>query len=191
MKDAILAACGALFVAGTVALSAQTPARPATPSPATQPVAPTRAEEKTVTVTGCLKTLDAAMSPTGAAPSSASTPSAGTSVATRYVLTNVESDMTSGSSSGSAAAVATQYAVTADSTSVNLSPHVNHKVRITGKATPASPTAAPSSSTATGTRPTDPERTGDRMAAMPKPMATLAATSLTMVSATCATTSLQ
>jgi hypothetical protein len=153
-------------------------------------VAPTRAEEKTLTVTGCLKTWDAAMSPTGAASSGASTPSASTPVATRFVLTNVESDMTSGSAAGSAVAVASQYAVTADA-SVNLSTHVNHKVRITGKATPPAPATAPSSSTATGTRPTDPERTGDRMAAMPKPMATLAATSLTMVSASCATTSLQ
>ena len=108
------------------------------------------------------------------------------------MLTSVESDMTSGSAAGLATAVATQYSVTADSSAVNLSSHVNHKVRITGKATPASPSTTPSELSTPGARPGDPERTVERMStAIPKPMATLAATSLTMVSATCATTSLQ
>jgi hypothetical protein len=64
MNGAISLACGAIAVAGTLTLSAQTPpTRPQTPT--TTPSTPQRSDDKrddnkTVTVTGCLKTWDAA-----------------------------------------------------------------------------------------------------------------------------------
>ena len=69
MKPPFLAACGALTIAGTMSLAAQTPTQP--PATRPQPPAPTqpaRTDSSTVTVTGCLKPWDNTM---GAMPTDA------------------------------------------------------------------------------------------------------------------------
>jgi hypothetical protein len=190
-KHAIIAACGAIAVAGTMTLSAQTQPRP-TPRPA--PSTPSRTDEKTTTVTGCLKAWDAAA---GAPATDATAPAA---PAQRFVLTNIEPNPMSAPSEGAPARAGgagtmgtKQYVLTAD-TGVNLAAHLNHKVRVTGKAIThtehsAAETTRPPETTRPGEvpvpRPADPGRTIDRTD-MATAWTTLAVSSVTMVSATCA-----
>ena len=197
-------ACGTLAVAGSLTVAAQTPATPQTPT--TQPSTPSRTDanrpdDKTMTVTGCLKTWDAAM---GAASTgtSAGTSAAGTSGGGRFVLTNVE-DGASGANAGAAAPPASatgtgntagtsamgagkQYTIVADS-GVNLAPHVNHQVRITGRLSQGDQMmsgAKPGGTTSDPSRPPEASRPADsgRSAAG---MTTLSATAVTMISNTC------
>ena len=192
MKYAILATCGALAVATTLTVSAQTPtSTPRPPSPTPAPSTPTMSksgpDDKTITVTGCLKNWDNSM---GTAP-------AGTG-ATTYVLTNVESDDTmakpkpEGTAAMAQSTVATQYVLTAAS-SVNLTAHLNHKVRVSGTTSKMAGHSAVGATAPSDTRkpgesdkgkPGDPsrpvmDRAGD------KAQAKLNVTSVTMVSATC------
>jgi hypothetical protein len=192
MKHSLSAALGAIAVAGTLTLSAQTPTPPTpraqtpTPSPST----PSRTDDKTMTLTGCLKAQDASMD----AGRPASAPSSGTAAAGKFVLTTVEGNSmatskpdatTPGSTMPSASnAGGKQYALTAGA-GVNLAAHVNHQVRVTGtldaaaKADPTKP-----SSTA---RPGEASPSGDRMG-MDKAWPTLAVTSVTMISSSCTAT---
>lgn len=178
MKHAILATCGALTLAGTIAVSAQTPVRPPAPQPS--PTTPSRTDDRSITVTGCLKTWDekGGMVPTGGA------------AGTRYVLTNLEGDKAAaGMTSGPSTLLPQQYVLMPDST-VNLTPHVNHKVTLTGKTSTAMPEhAEPGMRPAeAGARPADPAQPGTPhagMGAMDKAFATLSVSSLTMVAATC------
>jgi hypothetical protein len=189
MKHTILAACGALAVAGTMTLSAQTPTpAPRPPSPTPAPSTPTmsnpRSDEKTVTVTGCLKTWDSSM---GQAPAAA-TATAGA----KYVLTNVEAEGASpgatreGATETSGSSVESQYALTADA-SVKLAAHLNHKVRVTGKASRMTDHSATGASRPMdpAAKPGDPPRTGMDKAHKNAMWSTLNVTSLTMISATC------
>jgi hypothetical protein len=196
MKHAIIAACGALAVTGTMTLSAQTPPRPTTPRPSDS--TPTRTDDKTLTVTGCIKAWDAAA---GAPATGTPTPSATTAGAppNRFVLTNIEPNPMNAPSEGAparaggAGTMGKQYVLTAD-TGVNLAAHLNHKVRITGKAITTTEHSAADATRAPGTtrpgevpapRPTDPPRTAENTD-MTKAWTTLAVSSVTMVSATCA-----
>lgn len=181
MKHVIFATCGALAVAGTMTFAAQEPMRPPAPTPS--PSTPARTDDRTITVTGCLKTWDekGGMVPTGDA------------AGARYVLTNVEGDkgmtdratpdVAAPAPSGAPAMAAppTQYVLTPES-SVNLAPHVNHKVTVTGKTSTATDDhAAPTS------RPGDPEPAQPHagMRAMSGTFTNLTVSSLTMVSTTC------
>ena len=191
MKHVILATCGALAVAGALTVSAQTPtSTPRPPSPTPAPSTPTMsnsADDKPITVSGCLKTWDNSM---GTAPAG--------SGATTYVLTNVESDdtMAKGKPESTAAkpesttatrptTAASQYIVTAAS-SVNLAAHLNHKVRVSGTTSkmtdPSGAGTTPPS--AEPQKPGDPARPATDRAGDKGP-AKLNVTSLTMVSATC------
>jgi hypothetical protein len=204
MNHSLFAAFGALVVAGSLTLSAQTPTTPAprpqtptTPSPST----PARTDDKTMTVTGCLKAGDAA---TADGPTSRGTASGAT-----FKLTNVVEDATStnrpsASTPGAAtpgamstSSAGKQYMLTADS-GVNLSAHVNHQVRVTGKMSETADHSRETTSTpaAPGARPTDPAEPGstvrpgetpttrDHMT-MDKASSTIAVSSVTMISSSC------
>ncbi|MGE4085843.1 MAG: hypothetical protein AB7H93_22870 [Vicinamibacterales bacterium] len=203
MKHAIYATFGAFAVAGTLTV-AHTPTpsspRPQTPSPS--PSTPARTDDKTITVTGCLKAWDASMD-TGRGGST--TPPA-TTAANRFVLSNVTADMSGTAKPATGTATPgrpspeagghsmgarddTQYVLTADS-GVNLSAHLNHQVRVTGKMTePAdrpAPATRPTAPTPTRdpSRPGETPRTGDRMGA-DKAWSTIAVSSVTMISTSC------
>jgi hypothetical protein len=205
MKHSLFAAFGAVAVAGTLTLSAQTPTpptpRPQTPAPS--PSTPSRTDDKTMTLTGCLKAQDASMD----AGRATSAPSAATAAAGKFVLTTVDGNSmgtskpdstTPGSTTpGASNAGGKQYALTADA-GVNLAAHVNHQVRVTGKLSDASdhsggtmahdpaakPDAAKPSSTA---RPGEATPSADR-ANMGKAWPTLAVSSVTMISSSCTAT---
>lgn len=175
MTRSIFATGGALALAATITLAAQTPPPPTQRPAPSSPGTTVQADPNTVTLTGCLKAWDAAT--TGLPPGPANG---------RFLLTNIEATAAGGTTPGmatAAAPTATQYIVTA-STGVNLTAHVNHKVRIAGT---TMPTFTPDP------RPADakPEvKPGDP--AMPSPAAASAwkalnATSVSMVSATCPT----
>jgi len=215
MKYSLLAACGAVTLASAMTLSAQTPAqppttRPQTPAP-TQPA--TRTDQSSVTVTGCLKPWDNAMGGGATDPMAKpgdpmakpgdpmgkpGAPMAGT----RWVLTNVQGDRATGQtpshspSAGGAASPAhpqaSQYVVTAG-TGVNLSAHVNHQVRITGTVAGGMDHGNMAPAGKAGDKPM--ARPGDAKPGMAadhmgddKKSATLTATSVTMISATCTAT---
>ena len=181
MTHPMIAACGVL-VAGTLTLSAQAPA-PAPQTPRPSPNTPARTDDKTMTVTGCLKPADASQT----APAPSATPST-TAPASRFMLTNVEADTGSaagGSTStakpsrpapeespaaGTMTSAGNRYILMPDA-GVNLAAHVNHKVRITG-------TLSDKADTKTAA-PAEP-----RAGAMTTP-ATIAVSAVTMVSATC------
>ena len=202
MKHSLFAAFGAVAVAGTLTLSAQTPTpaapRPQTPTPS--PSTSARADDKTITLTGCLKAQDASMD----AARPAGTPSSAPATSAKFVLTNVEGTSmgttkpdatTPGSTmpSATSSASAKQYALTADA-GVNLAAHVNHQVRVTGKISGmddhsmahADPAAKPGDP-AKPSRPAEPSPSGDRMG-MDKPSATLAVSAVTMISNSCTST---
>lgn len=190
----ILAACGALAVAGVV-IGAQTP--PPSQPPTTRPPAATepradRDSRAPVTLTGCVKPLDASMASRRGretAEAATSTDRSG-SDAKQYVLTNVEPaagssatkpSTTPAGSAASHAAMSDTYILKAGASSVNLSAHVNHKVEVTGtrsddKSSGASTAAKP------GT-PGSPAR-GEGADDDDTP-ATLTVTALKMVSTTC------
>lgn len=200
MQHSIFAAFGAVAVAGTLTLSAQTPTpsapRPQTPSPSTA----TRTDDKTMSLTGCLKAQDASMDagrPAGA--------TSGTAAGGKFVLTNIQGDSKDATKPSSPAPGATspgatsnagkQYLLTADA-GVNLAAHLNHQVRVTGKLSamddhsrgtmsPADP-AKPSDPMKPGStaRPGETPHTGDRMGA-DKSWSTLAVSSVTMISNSC------
>ena len=171
MKHAIFAT---LVVAGGLTLSAQTPPAPRPQAPTPSPSTPSRSDDKDkiVTVAGCLKAWDA------------------TTPVAKYVLTNVEEDPATvptetKPAAGAVSAMSKQYVLVADS-SVNLSPHVNHKVRVTGKITPAMEhSAAPTTRPADPATPTETPRTSTDRTGTDKMWSTLTVSSLTMVSATC------
>jgi hypothetical protein len=208
MKYSMLAACGAVTLASAMTLSAQTPTPPATQTPA--PTLPAMTNQSSVTVTGCLKTWDATMGDGAAHPmAKPGDPMAkpGAPMAsTRWLLTSVQADkatgqtpsqMPSAGAAGTAASQASQYVVTAG-TGVNLSAHVNHQVRITGTVGAAMDHSAMDHAAKPGekpmARPDDvkpaPGMAADRMADDRK-SATLTATSVAMISATCPTTAQQ
>lgn len=203
MNHSLFAAFGALAVAGSLTLSAQTPTtpapRPQTPTPS--PSTPARTDDKTMTVTGCLKAGDATTADDRS--------SRGTASGATFKLTNVVDDATgtdrpSAATPGAATpgAMSTspagkQYVLTAD-TGVNLAAHVNHQVRVTGKmaemadhsrgtmSTPAEPAARPTNPAEPGStgRPGETSMGRDHTT-MDKASATIAVSSVTMISSSC------
>jgi hypothetical protein len=178
MARHIFAACGALAIAGVV-LSAQS----TTPSPSSTAAQP-QAAAGTVTIQGCLKPN--ASAPMGSTPSGTTPGATGTSgagAATQFLLTDAK--MSSGSSSapsgatgtaGAAAAKDDEYVLRAESASVNLAPHLNHQIEITGRLASSS-----SGSTATGTTPGATGATGTSSMSRP----TVTVTAVKMIAAEC------
>lgn len=197
MTNFSLAAWGAMTLTATLTLSAQVPAppamRPQPPAP-TQPS--TRLDRVAIAVTGCLKPWDNTMGTPAADPAvtPGNTPMAGT----RYVLLDVETDKPAPATdkpvptpppAGSGHPQLAQFVVTAGP-GVDLAAHVNHQVRLMGTVDPEPASAAPAVTTPTP-RPGDPPGpvvpVPASRAAAEKKWATLTATSVTMVSATCTT----
>lgn len=178
MTRTIFATGGAVALAATISLAAQTPPpptqRPAPPSPGTT----AQADPDTGTVTGCLKAWDAATTGVPAGPANG-----------RFLLTNVEvaaSSTTTPAMATTPAAAGSQYIVTA-SAGVNLTAHVNHKVRIAGTTMPAfapqpSP-AEPRPAARSDVKPGEPAKP----AAAAQAWKSLNATSVSMIAATCPT----
>lgn len=214
MKYSFFAACGAVTLASAMTLTAQTPAPPPTPRPQAPAMQPTtRPDPNSVTVTGCLKpwdnTMGAAQGSTGqpgdpmAKPGDPmNKPGATPMPGTRYVLSNVQSDKSASTATAGTQSPAhprgAEFIVVAGA-GVNLAAHVNHQVRVMG----AVDRAMTHDSTGQTDRPADKPaaRPGEAAPATPaagahagmsgdKKWATLTATSVTMISATC-TTSVQ
>jgi hypothetical protein len=112
------ATCGAVVCATTAALLAQTPP----PAQSTQ-----SASSKPITVAGCLKRADTA--PTGTTGTAGTAASA---AAMKFLLTNAAISASGATSATSqpATSVASEYKLDADD--AKLTPHVGHKVEITG-----------------------------------------------------------
>src|SRR5262245_51519661 len=125
---------GASVCATTAALLAQTP--PPTPQSSSQ-----RDSAKSITVAGCI--ARAPQAPTG------TSGAAGAATATKFVLTNAAMSAagTTGTAGTPASAVASEYKLDADD--AKLTPHVGHKVEITGTVEAArAMTQAPAASAA-------------------------------------------
>lgn len=179
MTRTIFATGGALALAATITLTAQTPPpptqRPAPPSPGTT----AQADPNSITVTGCLKSWDAATPGLPPGPANG-----------RFLLTNVEASSAGAAMPGlqtKPAPSVTQYIVVS-SPGVNLTAHVNHKVRIAGTTAPAMtpdprPADAPPAEVKPGVKPAEPPMP----ATGPAAWKTLTATSVSMVAATCPT----
>ena len=125
--------CVAGAFALTTGLTAQQP-----PPPATQtqpPPAPFSMASKNITVTGCLQRSDTAAATTGTTGTSGSR-----SDDTKFVLKNASMGTTGTTgTAGAASAGVSEYRL--DTDDAKLTPHVGHKVEITGSLDQASSTA--------------------------------------------------
>lgn len=205
MTTSLFAACGALALAGSVTLAAQTSptTRPQPPKP-TPPAA--TGNHATTTVTGCLKAWESSM---GTAPADGMAKPGAMTASTRYVLTDVDMGGTKAGMHGSmpppsptspelpAGSAATahpmNYIVMAGS-ATNLGAHLNHKVTLTGTVDHAhsgmpgmpgdKPMTRPSEGTPTETPKSDPMGM-DHTKGADQAWPTITVSSVTMVSATC------
>ena len=190
MRSTIFAACAALAIAGLTP-SAQTP--PPRPSqPQTPPPPAASSDQKPLTVTGCLKPWSASTMGGGTpATPEAGAPTVATGADAQYVLTDVDDGSRKpGSTEAPSSTPHAMYLVKAKDASVNLSQHVNHKVQVTGTVSSDSSLKMPSTASPTPSpKPADPPPPSrDTSSAAGKP-ATLTVSAITMVSATCSTTS--
>jgi len=178
---------------GSLTVAAQTPtpssSRPQPPSAPMTGQADQKGDQKSVTLTGCLKAWDASMDASRGSAGAGRETGATTA---KFMLSNANDDTTGGNggANGSAtmttgskaSAAATQYTLTAG-TGVDLSAHVNHQVRVTGMRQDAAATSvAPSGPMANQTRSGDAQKMtgGDD-----KAVQTLTVSSVTMISSTC------
>jgi hypothetical protein len=110
----------------TVSLSAQEPRTP--PAGGAQAPAPSSASDNKVTVTGCLAKASGTPSPTG------TSGAAGAAAASdsKFVLNDVTASgaAPTAGTAGAAGSIASSYRLDADD--AKLSPHVGHKVEISG-----------------------------------------------------------
>jgi hypothetical protein len=178
MTRTMLAACAIGAFAASTTIGAQTPPPPK-PQPSTPPMA--SQDKDTVTLTGCLKAWDSSVAGTGTSTTPSTT---GTTAASKFMLTNVEPD----AASATKPAAAQYYAVMAESSAVNLSAHLNHKVRVTGKKTAAHTSTTRPDPAKPGEPKPDPSKpsagiiSGD---AAHKELGTVTVSSVTMISSTC------
>lgn len=166
MTRTFAAFAGLVLITASTAGAQTTPSLPR-PTPPASPGTTRQADPPTITVTGCLKPWDAAVTPPAGVPAGAA--------AGRFLLTNLEPSPATTTAPGKVVEPSptqnTQYVVTGDR-DVNLAAHVNHKVRIEGRVA-MKDAAAPTAETRPG------DKTGaDRWTG-------LSATSITMVAATC------
>ena len=135
----VFATCAAIALGMTVALLAQNPPSstpPSEPAPAAQAPA-----VKAVVVTGCLKPFTA---PAGATTATA------TATMPKFVLTNLvttPTGTTGTTGTATPATVITEYRLDFDE--AKLSPHVGHKVEISGTPVIVTGAAAPAGASAT------------------------------------------
>jgi hypothetical protein len=133
-RHLITTTLGLLLGASLTALAAQTP------SPAAQTAASTSAPTNAITVQGCIQPSVNAVSATPDAVAAGT--SGSVSTATAYILASaIKPTGTSGSSASASAPIAPTYQLSAEDS--KLTPHVGHKVEITG--TLLSPNASASS----------------------------------------------
>jgi hypothetical protein len=193
MTRIMLTACVVGAVAATVGIGAQAPQSPA-PQSSTPSI--TQTEKETVTVTGCLKAWDgtAAGARTGSAPGATGSAAS----ATKFMLISSDdaatAKMPSSTATPSAAARESSavksgrhYVVTAGA-GVNLSSHLDHKVRITGKTSGTSASMTrPDATTQAPVRPDAPAPSAGAMRGDQAhgDMVSITASSVTMISATC------
>ncbi len=139
------AACAAMVFGVSIGLLAQEPASPQAGSKS--------AAGKTITVTGCVGKAE--QGPTG----TAGTAGAGaTEKETKFVLSNASMSQsstagTAGAENAPATAIASEYKLDGDD--AKLTPHVGHKVEITGtvdESSKSAPTQAPAASAANAPR---------------------------------------
>ena len=115
---------------------------------AQEPPSPQSTTPKTITVSGCVQRAQA--SPTG---TTGSTSSASSANEAKFILTNANAGSgstagTSGTASRAGMSAATEYRL--DASDAKLSPHVGHKVEITGTLDSASASSQPPTATASG-----------------------------------------
>lgn len=189
-RYALGAACGAITLASTITLSAQTPAQPA---PLARPQAPESTEpasvtKDAVTVTGCLRPADAAG---GTVPVDATATPGG---AMRYILKDAVADQPMGAQAGTRSPVhaSASFVVVASTPDLNLGAHLNHMVRVTGtvKSDMAAGHMSEMPTTRAGEAPSVAGKPMDMAKADKKKSMTLMATAVTMISATCTPPSL-
>jgi hypothetical protein len=168
MRNVWIGGIGALALAWTAGVGAQTTASPGTSA--------NQAGQGTVKIVGCLKPADAMGGATGTSGSTAPGTSSTAGGSDRFMLTNArmgsESSAQTGTSgtttagtttagtttgttstaSRSGTASGSMASYTLDGSASELRPHLNHQVEITGRLAAASATAGGSTSTpATGT----------------------------------------
>ena len=136
---------GAVACAVAIGVAAQTANPPQTPPPSSSQTKSMDNKDK-VTVTGCVQRADTA-APTGTSGSTAAASSA-----SKFILANAKSESsgssaTAGTSGSASSATATSYKLDADD--AKLTPHVGHKVEISGTVEPASSAASSSMSSPT------------------------------------------
>jgi len=147
MTRTLLAACGAVVLAGLTA-AAQTPQtpRPSTSDPSS-PSQSSKASADTVTLTGCLARGD------GSGSAAASSAPASSSTSGQYILTKATKGASTSAPSSSSArdesrpSDAMTYALKADGSTVDLSKHVGHKIQVTGTMDTASSSSGSAAST--------------------------------------------
>jgi len=176
MKHAWSGAVAVFACALTMSLSAQSAPPAGGQQPTTPPQAPTTSSagmqrsadaQNTVTLTGCLERATAsAAAPTGTTGAAAGASSA----AAKFVLNNVTASPSAGAAgtagtTGAARATASSYSL--DGEDSKLSPHVGHKVEITGMVDSRSATGA--------------EKAGEASASAPK----LKVTAVKMIASSC------
>lgn len=132
------ATCAAIVLGVSVGLLAQE-------SPAPQAGSQSAAAKKTITVSGCVAKAEAAQTPTGTAGAAGAT-----AKAAKFVLSDaaLASSGTAGTAGAPATAIASEYKLDGDD--AKLTPHVGHKVEITGTVEEAkgAATQAPAASAA-------------------------------------------
>ena len=128
------ATCGAIAFGVVVGVFAQD-------SPTSQPSQ--KAPAKTLTVTGCVQR--AQQGPTGTTGATGTAPSA---AATKFVLSSaaISTTETAGTANPPSTAVASEYRL--DGEDAKLTPHVGHKVEITGMVEPPARTTQPPAASA-------------------------------------------
>ena len=134
----VFATCAAFVVATTLAVIVQTPSSSQPPS------SPSSA--KTMTLTGCLQR---------AQPAPGGTSTAAGSMQPKFVLANISPSSSSAAGTSGTSGTASEYRLDYDE--AKLTPHVGHKVEITGTLQPMSSTAPPpaaSGSTSSSNAPT-------------------------------------
>jgi hypothetical protein len=125
----VFATCTAFVMATTLAVMAQTPSSSQPPS--------SQSLAKTVTVTGCLQRAQPA-------PGGAST--AAGSMQPKFVLASISPSSSSAAGTSGTSGTASEYRLDYDE--AKLTPHVGHKVEITGAVVPMSSTPPPSAASA-------------------------------------------
>jgi hypothetical protein len=133
------ATCAAIVLGVSVGILAQE-------SPAPQAGSQSAAAKKTITVSGCIAKAEAAQTPTGTAGAGA----AAAAKEAKFVLNDaaMASSGTAGTAGAPATAIASNYKLDGDD--AKLTPHVGHKVEITGTVEEAkgAATQAPAASAA-------------------------------------------